>query len=121
MKFGNVFHKVIDGVHHLFVGGQHAVESVKVFIDARPGLKSDLDKLLGPVKDAIVASFEAKLAELRASSPDQAPALLKAAVPSLLSTVKDQFVAQAQHAGNMDLILSLAANAALAAFETNQQ
>jgi hypothetical protein len=108
-SIGTIFHKVIDGVHHLFVVGKQDVEQVKIFVDARPGLKEDLDKLLGPIKDAVASAFTTKFAELKASSPDQAPALFKAAIPELLNTVKESFVDQAKHAGNVDLMVSLGA------------
>lgn len=115
MNIGSVFHKVIDGIHHLFSSGEHAVEQVKVYIDARPGLKADLDKLLNPLKDALTAAFMAKLSELRTASPEQAFSLFKADIPSLLTTVKDQFVAQAHHEGNVDIMLHLVTQAFLAA------
>jgi len=114
MSFGSVVHKIIDGVHHLFTEAVHDVEKVKVYIDARPGLKADMDKLLGPIKDAVVTAFNAKLTELKAASPDQALGLLKADIPSLLATVKDSFVAEAKHAGNVDIMLDLATTAFLA-------
>lgn len=113
-SIGSIFHKIIGGIHHLFASGEHAVEEVKVFIEARPGLKKDLDALLGPIKDAVVGTLSAKYEELKASSPDQAVALVKADIPAVLASVKDSFAAQASHAGNVDLMLSLAVNAFLA-------
>ena len=121
MSIGSVFHKVIDGVHHLFAAGAHEVEQVKVFIDARPGLKHDLDALLSPVKDAVESAFKTKLAEFEAGSPDQALGLLKAGIPAILQTTKDAFAGQAKHAGNLDLILSLATNAVLAVLEPHKE
>lgn len=117
MSFGTILHKVIDGVHHLFTSGVQAVEQVKVFIDARPGLKNDLDALLGPIKDAVVGEITARLTELKQSSPDQAVALIKADIPAILAKTKEAFLGQATHAGNVDLMLSLAANTALALLE----
>ena len=68
MNIGSLFHKIVDGVHHLFVSGEHVVETVKLYLDARPGLKADLDKLLDPIKVAVEAAFKARFAELQAAS-----------------------------------------------------
>ena len=118
MSIASVFHKVIDGIHHLFTAGVQAVEQVKVYIDARPGLKADLDKLFGPIKDGVQAAFSEKLAELENATPDEALSLLKADIPDILNTVKQGFVEQAHHAGNVDVMLHLAASAVLAAIGT---
>jgi hypothetical protein len=120
LNFGSVLHKVINGVHHLFSTGAHAVEQVKVFIDARPGLKDDLDKLLGPIKDAVESAVKAKLAEVQGASPADALSLVKKDIPDILGVVKSSFADQAHHAGNLDLILSLATNAVLAVLEPPQ-
>ncbi len=84
----SIFHNIFNGIHQFFVKTEHAVEKVKFEIDARPGLKADLEKLGGPIKDAVLAAFTAKYSELTAASPADAPKLFKAAVPDLLKTVE---------------------------------
>jgi hypothetical protein len=111
MSISTIAHQIIDGIHHLIVSGEHAVETVRISIDARPGLKADLNTLFGPIKDAVIAEFTKKFEEFKAASPAEAPALFKAAIPDILGTVKQSFVAQATHAGNVDVMLSLAAAA----------
>jgi hypothetical protein len=111
---GNFFHKIIDGVHHLLIVGRHDVEQVKVVIDGRPGLKADIDKLMGPIKDAVVAEVTTRFNALKASSPDQAVTLLKPDVPAIVSTVKSTFAEEAHHAGNVDTMISLVMQGALA-------
>jgi len=116
MSIGTVFHKVVDGVHHLFVGGEHAVEQVKLFVEARPGLQADVNAFLGPIKDDVMNALTAEKDKLLAGGITDLVPELKKAVPTVASAVVSTFQGQLHHAGNANLLVSIAMAAAEAAF-----
>lgn len=108
---GGVFHKIVNGIHSIFVEGQHAVEQATIFIEGRPGLKADLDALTGPIKDAVIKAMTDKWNEVKAADPVNAVSLMKTAIPALAADVVKVFSDQAHHAGNVNLLVSIAIQA----------